>query len=321
MTTLPVRQAAWADVVAFAENRHALRAARRLARALAVGRLPFAPLMLHGPPGTGKSHIAGVLVRNASEANVTARIIPANDLNPHDDDNPFAELHRVDLLVLEDLQHLPTTAADPVCRLLDARYRRRLATVLTANVGPAGLKVLPRRLTSRCAAGLVVSLELPSYLARRKLLTFHAARRGVKLSADAVAFVAERTPGGARPLLGALETIAGAKLAGRLTRARLEQLLADATPFDLKRLVGRVAATFEVSAKEMLGPSRLRGVTHARQVAMYVARTAGALSLEAIGGHFHRDHSTVLHAVRKVGATLKGDAALAGVVKRLMAEV
>jgi chromosomal replication initiator protein len=136
----------------------------------------------------------------------------------------------------------------------------------------------------------------------------------------------QATGGGVRATLGLLQNlaqIAGA-LPGPVGRADVEQILAAAGhptshEGDVSAIVKRVAAAFGISEKEMLGTSRLRGVLRPRQVAMYLVRELTRLSLPRIGAAFARDHTTVLHACRKVENDLEGDAALAKQVSDLRA--
>src|SRR5438105_1727145 len=194
MITVPKSPvSSWSDFLALPENRSALRAVRGLARALAAGkRPPVVPLLLHGSPGTGKTHLTAALLRKlAAESEVvTARSVSAGDVarsaGEHDPGFADPELAACDLLVVEDVQLLPPRAADPVCDLLDRRASRRRAVVVTANAGPAGLGHLPRRLTSRLAAGLVVQLEPLSAASRRVILAAAAGSRAVRLTDDAL---------------------------------------------------------------------------------------------------------------------------------------
>jgi chromosomal replication initiator protein len=304
-----------------------------VAGALLVGRRPPAnPLVLHGPPGTGKTHLAAALLRRLADgpAGVTARSVSAGDLARSGDAPGFADpdLSACDLLVLEDVQLLPAREADAVCALLDRRLSRRKAVVVTASTGPAGLD-LPRKLTSRLAAGLVVQLAPLGPASRRVLLEAAAGAREVRLTADALDWLAGRpTGGGVRALLGLLGNLAqvAPDYPGPLDRTTVEEVLSEtgqptSNGFDVAGIVKRVAAAFGVTERDLLGPSRLRRVMVPRQVAMYLAREVGGLSLPRIGAAFGRDHTTVLHACRKVEAEIAGDERLAGVVRQLRAEL
>lgn len=317
-----------ADVLPLPENRSAMRAVRRLATVLARrGRLPFNPLVLHGATGTGKTALVGELVRAVTDSahGHTVQVIAANDIDPRpDEDDSLAGLRECDLLAVEDLQHLAERAADFAERLLDARTARRRATVLTANVGPAALKHLPRRLTSRVSAGLVVPLTSFSPTSRVKLLSFHADRLQLKLADDALRWLADQSPGGFRPLFGMLTTLkATARPLEELTREDVIERLADgaARPTGAGDIIAAVATAFGVTAKEIKGTSRLKTVALARQVAIYLARVSAKGSLPAIGREFGRDHSTVLHAVRKVEELLAKDEDFAGVVRELRSKL
>ncbi len=196
---------------------------------------------------------------------------------------------------------------------------------MTASAGPSRLAHLPQRLTSRLAAGLVIQLDPLAAPSRRVILAEVATITGVRLTADALDWLAEQTTGGGvRTTLGLLQNLAQVAKAfpGPLARADVQQTLAEtgqptSAATDVSRIVGRVAAAFGVSEKELLGPSRLRSVMRPRQVAMYLARELTGLSLPRLGAAFGRDHTTVLHACRKVAAEIEDDAALANKVSDL----
>lgn len=331
-----LRPGVWGEFVALPETASAVRAVRRVARELTRpgGRATPNPLVLHGPSGTGKTLLVTTLARTLSDhpAAVTVRVVPARELpiavvDPDADDD-LADLDGCDLLAVEDVQHLPARSADGFCRLLDRRISRRRPTLLTATAGPAGLAHLPRRLTSRLGAGLVVQLESLTPAGRRILLERLTGKRNVALTADALDWLAaQATGGGVRPLVGQVERLRTLSRGNpeALDLAAVQRLLADggpAGPAVVERIIARVAAAFDITPKALVGPNRQRSVLVPRQVAMYLAREVAKLSFPQIGAAFGgRDHTTVLHAVRKVAEATGGDERLRATVTTLTREL
>jgi chromosomal replication initiator protein len=329
----------WADFVIVPENRSAVRAVRSVAKALSTGRRISAPsLVLHGAPGTGKTHLTSTLLRRLSRGPgvITAQAVSVGDLaRAAATDDAVAgftdrDLLACDLLILEDVQLLPVREADAVCDLLDQRAARRRTVIVTANAGPASLGHLPRRLTSRLASGLVVQLEPLSPASRRVVLEVAAITRKVRLTPDALDALAAQAPGGGlRALLGLLSNLAAvaSSYPGPLDRTAVHEILSGtgqptSSGRDVGGIVKRVAAAFGIGEKELLGPSRLRRVMLPRQVAMYLARELCGLSLPRLGAAFGgRDHATIMHSCQKVRTDIETDERLAGVVRQLRAEL
>lgn len=321
-----------ARFVSAPENRAGLLAVQRVAACVVAGRprRVINPLFLHGPPGCGKTHLVSVLAEDVSRqtAPLAVNVLAAGDLaelaGGAAGAEAFAGLRHGDLLVIEDLQHLPARHAEALLRLLDELVARQTQVVVTASVGPARLS-LPARLTSRLAAGLVVGLEPLQPASRLKLLADKAQRRQLAVSRDVLAWLAEHLTGGGRQLEGALNRLEVlARLQARpldvATVAEQFREQADAGQPTVDRIAQRVGGHFRVKADELCSRRRNRAVMLPRQVGMYLARQLTRLSLDQIGAYFGgRDHSTVLHACRKVEQALADDPALSGTVRQLQA--
>jgi chromosomal replication initiator protein len=320
--------------VAAPENRFARVAIRRVAGCVAARqrRRALNPLFLHGPTGTGKTHLV-----NALAAAVTRRcpdlivcLIPAADCRPDENRQPdewLAAAKECDLLVVEDVQHLPQRSVEALVGVIDDRRARGRQMVFTASRGAGQLTRLPARLTSRLAAGLVVGLEPLAPASRLAFLQDRARRRRLDVGPDVLAWLAEHVGGSARQLEGAvkrLETLA--LMAGRVPDlaavAEAFQDDADAARPSVQRIIERVGRYFRVEPGQLCSRRRGRNALLPRQVGMYLARLLTPLSLGQIGAHFGgRDHSTVLHACRKVEQALARDTALCGAVRQLHADL
>jgi chromosomal replication initiator protein len=329
------------------ENRSALLAVQEVAACIYSGCRSRAvnPLFLHGPTGTGKTHLVSALVeevtRRSPEAVVT--VLPAGDFealvrNPSGeqdegaDDEPLAPdvleaARHSDLVVVEDVQHLSPRAAEAFVQLTDYLFARQRQVVVTALAGPQQLGTLPARVTSRLACGLVVGMESLQVASRLALLEDGAQRRQLAVGRPVLVWLAEHLAGGCRQLLGALDRL---ELLSRLQEqppdvaavADLFREQADAARPTVERIAQRVGGYFRVEPRQLQSRRRSRGVLLPRQVGMYLARQLTGLSLGQIGAYFGgRDHSTVLHACRKVEQALTRDAVLSGAVRQLHSDL
>jgi chromosomal replication initiator protein len=329
--------ATFADWIELPENRSAREAVGRAGDCVGsrAPRRAVNPLFLHGPAGSGKSHLASALIDHVSRAapdRVVASLTAA-DLDPAQDDpagEPMTDriaARQADLILVEDLQRLPPRAAEPLVQLLDRALARQQQLLLTAAVGPALLTALPARLTSRLAQGLVVELHPLTPASRLAFLGRLAERRELAVERPVLEWLAGHVAGSARQLDGALNRLAAlARLHGRLPGrdAVAEHFRddADARRPTVERIVQCVGSYFRVEPRQMQSRQRRRETLLPRQVGMYLARQLTGLSLQQIGAYFGgRDHSTVLHACRKVERALDSDLALSGAVRRLHADL
>jgi chromosomal replication initiator protein len=321
-----------ASWVSLPENRAALAAVQHVADCLCgpSARLAFNPLFLHGPAGVGKTHLAAGLIAEAAarRPGLSAVLLTAGDFDrdPEGSAVDFAAARRADLIAVEDVHRLADRAVPAVVRLLDRGLARRTPLLFTAAVGPAQLK-LPARLASRLAGGLIVGLAPLGPASRLAFIQDRVARTGLSVDPPALHWLAEHVGGSGRELIGAvtrLETLTQLHGGAPGLEIVVESFRtdADARRLTVESIAQRVGRYFRVGAGRLQGRDRSRQALLPRQVGMYLARRLTDLSLEQIGAYFGgRDHSTVLHACRKVEQALAGDFALSGAERELQADL
>ena len=312
------------------ENRSAVAAIQDLLFGLSANdtdRLPN-PLFLHGPSGSGKTYLVQALAEELTNLGVNVCSISAHDFAQKEG---LRAARQADLLIVEDLQYLPTRCVETLVQQFDERLRRGSPMIFTALQGPSGLKhrglPLPVRLTNRLAGGLVVALAPMQTPSRRRLLKVLAEQMRLSVGADILDWLAEQLTGGGRQLEGAIRQL---KTLQRLQSKplRLADVRAhfrtqiEATAPTVKRIAEHVSGFFHVEVKLLPSAGRSRDVLLPRQVSMYLARQLTGLSLQKIGKFFGgRDHKTVQHACKKIEAAMKVDAALSGAIRRMHAEL
>jgi chromosomal replication initiator protein len=331
-----------ARTLALPENRSAFLAVDELIAHVQAGRASkiVTPLFIHGPAGTGKSHLVEMLVRKITlqVRDLIVTVLPAGDFQPpmsaqeQEISNEVIDQARTsDLWVLEDLHHLSLRAVEPLVQVLEHRNVRRLPTVITAQAGPRhlakGTEGFPARLTSRLAAGLVVALEPWQPASRLLFLEELAQRRQFAVAPGIFAWLAEKLPGSGRVLEGAMNHL---EALARQNRGVLElqkvqdhfRTQTEAHQPTMERIAEQVSGYFRLEPDLLKSRSRYRNIMLPRQVSMYLARILTRLSLDQIGDFFGgRDHTTVLHACRKVERVLEEDPVLSGAVKQLHAQL
>jgi chromosomal replication initiator protein len=316
------------------------------AAALAVAEAPgeaYNPLFLHGPPGLGKTHLLGSI---ANYLNQRSPQLAVHYTTAESFTNEFvSSLHgsaiegfkeryrRADVLLIDDVQFLQGKArtADEFFHTFNALYEGGAQLVLTADRVPAELRDLAERLRDRFEWGLTVPLEPPDLATRLVFLGNLAREQSQPLPPDALRALASKASSNLRILKGALTRIVAISslTSSAVTTASVENALpADTlTPPpprhpDPRQVQEAVAARLDLSVDDLLSPSRRSQVARARQVAMYLTRELTDLSLPAIAEAFNRrDHTTVLHAIRRVERTALEDASLSRTLEELTARL
>jgi chromosomal replication initiator protein len=302
------------------------------AAALAVAEMPahaYNPLFIYGTPGLGKTHLlqaignyvqiygAGLRVRYATVEDFTSDFVRSLRVG---DTSAFRERFRdIDVLLLDDVQFLAdkVKTKEEFFHTFNALYETGRQLVLTSDRAPSDHDEFEARLRERFASGLVADLQPPELDVRMAILRKRAALDSLHdVSEETLLEIASRVTASIRSLEGALiRVVAYASLRGEeptpeLARRVLSSLYPHATQTDcsLDAIQQAAAEEFGVTREALLAQDRRPAVAFARQVAMYLARELTQESLPAIGERFGgRNHSTVLHAHRKIAADLERD--------------
>ncbi len=287
----------------------------------------YNPLVLCGPSGVGKTHLVLGLAQHltAAEDESSALVESGADLarsySAAVDSRrvlSWREMRRtVNLLVIDEISSLAEKAAAQIELLhtIDARIDAGLPVIITSRVPLERVSGLMPALKARLIAGLVVPVALPDVAVRRVLLARMAASRTLPIDEEAIDLLAARLDCSIPELSGALHELAtgshtatGAAIHGttadridrRAVLAYLAQRPADRAA-TLRQIASQAARHFALTVADLRGPSRRQNISLARSLAMYVARQVTGKSLEAVGKYFGgRDHTTVLHACRKI---------------------
>ena len=302
--------------------------------ALAVAELPgdaYNPLFLHGPPGLGKTHLLGAITtyvtRNHPELSVryttgerfTSEFVAAVRKSGAD---RFKQRHReLDVLLIDDVQFLQdkSRTEEEFFHTFDAVHGRGGQIVLAGDQPPHGLSRLTARLRDRFEWGLMVELGAPDLPTRLTVLSRLASEAPLVIEAGAtLREIAASAPTNLRQLEGALtRVLALASITSREATPELaREALVEGPPGDSNRplsstaerseapsvsaIQDAVCTTFDITRTELLSSSRTPRITRARHMAMYLTRELTGQSLAEIARSFNRDHSTVLHAVRRI---------------------
>ncbi len=315
--------------------------AREASLAIARGRAFGAgPLLIAGPTGTGKSHLARAVVHEArlngaQRALYTSAEAFTSDLmvSIRAQETPgFRRRYRreCDLFVLEDVQFLEGKNATQLELFHTVEHLRLVGAriVLTADRLPRELTRLDPRLASQLSSGLVAEMELPDRELRRDILRDRAARGGFRLPDDCLELLVDSVHGSVRDLEGVLmQLVASGTLLGRpidraLAEASLRKIAGPSSnALKLDDVIDSVALFFGVRRSELASRSRRRTSLRPRQLAMYLCRQYTDASLSEIGRALGRDHPAVANALRAVERAMLERAPLRYQVEELAARL
>jgi chromosomal replication initiator protein len=301
--------------------------ANRMARAAAmhVANIPgvlYNPLFIYGGVGLGKTHlmhaVGNQLLLNRPDAKVlyihaeqfVSDVVKAYQRKTFDEFKHH--YHSLDLLLIDDVQFFANKdrTQEEFFNAFEALLAKKSHIVMTSDTYPKGLADIHERLVSRFDSGLTVAIEPPELEMRVAILINKARSEGAEMPEEVAFFVAKNVRSNVRELEGALRKILAysrfnqKEVSIQLARDALRDLLSiQNRQISVENIQKTVADYYKIKVADMYSKKRPASIARPRQIAMYLAKELTQKSLPEIGELFGgRDHTTVLHAVRKISA-------------------
>ncbi|MCK0113476.1 chromosomal replication initiator protein DnaA [Ornithinimicrobium sp. F0845] len=294
------------------------------AASLAVAESParaYNPLFIYGESGLGKTHLLHAIGHYARNLYPGVRVRYVNSeeftndfINSIRDDKAGAFQRRyrnVDFLLIDDIQFLQgkEQTVEEFFHTFNTLHNSEKQVVITSDQPPKKLSGFADRMRSRFEWGLLTDVQPPDLETRIAILKKKAAQEGMTAPDDTLELIASKITTNIRELEGALirvtafASLSGQPVSAELAAHVLKDIIpsGDAAAITAGTIMTEVADYFRISVDDLCGTSRSRALVNARQVAMYLSRELTDMSLPQIGKEFGgRDHTTVMHAERKI---------------------
>ena len=298
-------------------NELAFAAARRVSEADDV---PFNPLFLYGGVGLGKTHLMHAIAHEIKKRKPLRRVIYMSAekfmyyfIKALRFKNTVAfkeQLRNVDVLMIDDVQFISgkDSTQEEFFHTFNALIDQNKQLIISADKSPQDLEGIEERMRSRLGWGLVADIHPLTYELRLGILQAKEEKLSARISANILEFLAHKITSNVRELEGALNRLAAfSSLVGReINLDMVQDLLKDLLKssqrkVNIEEIQKKVSQHFNVKMSDMSSARRSRTIARPRQIAMYLSKNLTSRSLPEIGRRFgNRDHTTVIHAVKKV---------------------
>ena len=313
--------------------------------AIAVSNTPgqvYNPLFIYGPPGVGKTHLLYAIANGIRKANPQANIVYIKgdqftneliDAIKTGKNIEFRSKYReADLFLIDDIQFIAgkDSTQEEFFHTFNKLYEEHKQIVMTSDRKPSDMATLEDRLRTRFEWGLTMDIQPPDYETRMAILKNKAHSLGLDLSDDVCNYIAINVTNNVRQIEGTVKKILAYRDLNNMpldlpniSRAIDDMFKSEGNALPTPSLIiSQVCKFYSVDETILRGTQRNRGVAEARQMSMYLIRKLTNLSLPDIGNEFAKDHTTVLHAIRKVETALKaGDVTMQNSVRDITANI
>ncbi len=311
------------------------------AAAMAVSKNPattYNPLFIYGGVGLGKTHLINAIGNEIYKNNKSMKICYysserftnelINSLR-HAKMNEFRNKFRsIDILLIDDIQFIAgkKSTQEEFFHTFNSLYESHKQIIVTSDKFPKEIPDLEERLRSRFEWGLIADIQAPDTETKQAILKMKADQNNIKMPEDVIYFIANSITNNVRELegylirIGAYSSLTSTPISVEMAKKILKDILIENNrEITIEKIQKNVADHFNIKVNELKSSKRLKNIVLPRQISMYICRNLTNLSYPEIGAKFGgKDHSTIIHAVKKIERLMKEDIQMKGIIERLI---
>ena len=311
------------------------------AAAMAVSNNPattYNPLFIYGGVGLGKTHLINAIGNEIYKNNNAVKICYyssekftnelINSLR-HAKMNEFRNKFRsIDILLIDDIQFIAgkKSTQEEFFHTFNSLYESHKQIIVTSDKFPKEIPDLEERLRSRFEWGLIADIQAPDTETKQAILNMKADQNNIKLPEDVIFFLANSISNNVRELegylirIGAYSSLTSTPISVEMAKRILKDILIEnSREITIEKIQKKVADHFQIKTIELKSSKRTKNIVLPRQISMYICRDLTDLSYPEIGSKFGgKDHSTIIHAVKKIEKLMKENIQIKNMVEKLI---
>ena len=311
------------------------------AAAMAVSNNPattYNPLFIYGGVGLGKTHLINAIGNEIYKRDSNTKICYyssekftnelINSLR-HAKMNEFRNKFRsIDILLIDDIQFIAgkKSTQEEFFHTFNALYESHKQIIVTSDKFPKEIPDLEERLRSRFEWGLIADIQAPDTETKQAILKMKADQNNIEISEEVIYFLANSISNNVRELegylirIGAYSSLTSTPITIQMAKKILKDILIEnSKEITIEKIQKKVADHFQIKTSELKSAKRLKNIVFPRQVAMYISRNLTSLSYPEIGTKFGgKDHSTIIHAIKKIEKMMKDDLYVKNMIEKLI---